>query len=206
MIRSRRNAALKIIAGLVVSGAVLGAVWAVIAPAIHTITGLAKSGDRVDGFLGREADNVFVASAMFIGLLSMLAVISAVAVWQWRIHRGPLMVITLWIGMTAAGGAAAGTGVALAHWRYGTPDRQGAPLTPENRVAYFTEAPPVFMGHSVFQVAVTLLLPAALAVLVYTLMVVATPRDDLGALPSGRSRRTPGPEITAAGTEPAHPA
>ena len=206
MIRSRRNAALKIIAGLVVSGAVLGAVWAVIAPAIHTITGLAKSGDRVDGFLGREADNVFVASAMFIGLLSMLAVISAVAVWQWRIHRGPLMVITLWIGMTAAGGAAAGTGVALAHWRYGTPDRQGAPLTPENRVAYFTEAPPVFMGHSVFQVAVTLLLPAALAVLVYTLMVVATPRDDLGALPSGRSRRSPRPEITAAGTEPVHPA
>lgn len=206
MIRSRRNAALKIIAGLVVSGAVLGAVWAVIAPAIHTITGLAKSGDRVDGFLGREADNVFVASAMFIGLLSMLAVISAVAVWQWRIHRGPLMVITLWIGMTAAGGAAAGTGVALAHWRYGTPDRQGAPLTPENRIAYFTEAPPVFMGHSVFQVAVTLLLPAALAVLVYTLMVVATPRDDLGALPSGRSRRSPRPEITAAGTEPVHPA
>ena len=206
MIRSRLNAVLKIIAGLVIPGAMLGAVWAFIAPPIHTITGLAKSGDRVDGFLGREADNVFVASAMFIGLLSMLAVIAAVAVWQWRAHRGPLMVIALWIGMTAAGGAAAGTGVVLAHWRYGTPDRKGVPLSPENRVAYFTEAPPVFMGHSVFQVAVTLLLPAAVGVLVYALMVVATPRDDLGGWPPARSRHIGGPEIRAAGTEPVHPA
>lgn len=189
---------MKVVAALGIFGAALGAVWAWMAPPIHTITGLAKSGDRVDGFLGREADNVFVASAMLIGLLSMLAVITAVLVWQWRERRGPQMVITLWIGMTVAGAAAAGTGAALAHWRYGTPDHKGVPLTPDNRVAYFTEAPPVFMGHSPFQVAVTLLLPAALGVLVYTLMTVATPRDDLG-VPSARA-------VTAAGTEPVHPA
>lgn len=180
MMPSRRGVVLRLVAGLAVSGAALGAVWAWIAPPIHTLTGLAKSGERVDGFLGRESDNVFVATAMLIGLLTMLAVIVAVLVWQWRAYRGPLMVIALWIGMTAAGAAAAGTGAALAHWRYGTPDRQGVPLSPENRVAYFTEAPPVFMGHSVFQVAVTLLLPAAVAVLTYALMTVATPRDDLG--------------------------
>ena len=206
MIRTRTDAALKIVVGLVISGAILGTVWAAIAPPIHTITGLAKSGDRVDGFLGREADNVFVASAMFIGLLCMLGVVTAVAVWQWRAYRGPLMVIALWIGMAAAGGAAAGTGVALAHWRYGTSDHKGVPLSPENRIAYFTEAPPVFMGHSILQVAVTLLLPAALAVLVYGLMVVATPRDDLGGWPPARTWGTVGPRITAAGTEPVHPA
>lgn len=174
------RAVLKVIAGLTVSGVVLGDLWAWIAPPIHTITGLSKAGERVDGFLGHEADNVFVASAMLIGLLSMLAVIAAVLVWQWRSQRGPRMVLALWIGMTVAGGAAAGTGAALAHWRYGPADHKGVALSPQNRVAYFTEAPPVFMGHNVFQIAVTLLLPAAIAVLVYALMVAASPRDDLG--------------------------
>ncbi len=176
----------KVTVGLALSGAVLGAIWAAIAPPVHTITGLSKSGERVDGFLGRAADNVFVASAMLTGLLCMLAVITAVALWQWRTRRGPLMVIALWIGMAAAGAAAAGTGAALAHWRYGTPDREGVALSPDNRVAYFTEAPPVFMGHNVFQVVVTLLLPAAVAVLVYALMAAGTHRDDLGATVGGK--------------------
>ena len=56
-------------------------------------------------------------------------------------------------------------------------------MSPENRVAYFTEAPPVFPGHSPFHIAVTLLLPAALAAFVYAVLVIATPRDDLGAWP-----------------------
>ncbi|MCE9516122.1 MAG: DUF2567 domain-containing protein, partial [Mycobacterium sp.] len=46
-----------------------------------------------------------------------------------------------------------------------------------------TEAPPVLLGHSPFQIAVTLLLPAAVAALVYSLMAVATARDDLGGWP-----------------------
>lgn len=181
--RTSRLAA-RLVVGLALSGATLGGVWAWIAPPIHTITGLTKAGERVDGFLGREADNVFVASAMLIGLLSSLAVIVAVLVWQWRAQRGPLMVIALWIGMTAAGAAAAGTGALAAHLRYGTPDHNGAALSPENRVAYFTEAPPVFMGHGAVQIAVTLLLPAAVAVFVYALMTVGTPRDDLGVVPA----------------------
>ena len=185
--RNSRLAA-RLVVGLTLSGATLGGVWAWIAPPIHTITGLAKSGERVDGFLGREADNVFVASAMLIGMLSALGVVVAVLVWQWRAHRGPLMVIALWIGMTAAGAAAAGTGALAAHLRYGTPDHQGVALSPQNRVAYFTEAPPVFMGHSAFQIAVTLLLPAAVSVFVYALMTVGTPRDDLGVAPAFAGR------------------
>jgi hypothetical protein len=178
-----RFAALSLIGGLALCGAALGAVWAWIAPPIHTVTVLTKAGERVDAFLGKEADNLFVASAMMIGLLSFLAVVSAVLAWQWQAHRGPVLVTALWVGQLAAGGAATGVGAALAHWRFGTADHDGAALTQENRVAYFTEAPPVFMGHHPLQIAVTLLLPAALAALVYAVMAVATPRDDLGAWP-----------------------
>lgn len=181
--RSLRFAALSVIGGLAVCGAVIGAIWAWIAPPIHTITALSRSGERVDGFLGRESDLLFVAAAMMIGLLALLAVVSSVLVWQWRPHRGPVIVTALWIGQLAAGAAAAGVGAALAHVRYGTADHAGVALSPENRVHYFTEAPPVFIGHHPLQVAVTLLLPAALSALVYAFMTVATPRDDLGAWP-----------------------
>lgn len=183
-----RASALIVVAALALTGAALGAIWSGIAPPIHTITALTRSGDRADAFLGREADNLFVAAAMMIGLLCMVAVVSAVLVWQWRAHRGPTMATALWIGQIAAGGAAAGVGAALAHARYGTPDHTGVPLSQQNRVHYFTEAPPVFVGHSPLQIAVTLLLPAALAALVYAMMTVANPRDDLGAWPSSDER------------------
>jgi hypothetical protein len=78
-------------------------------------------------------------------------------------------------------------------------------------VAYFTEAPPVFPGHHPLQIAVMLLLPAALAALVYGLMTAATPRDDLGAWPPEDPMIPPmnlhpwaGVAPRAAGTEPAH--
>jgi len=182
--RSKTAAAAIVVVALTMCGAGLGALWAWIAPPIHTITALTRSGDRIDAFLGTEADNLFVAAAMFIGLLSMLATVAAVLVWQWRAHRGPVLVTALWIGLIAAGAAAAGTGAALAHWRYGTPDRQGVVLSEENRVHYFIEAPPVFASHGPLQIAVTLMLPAAVAALTYALMAVAAPRDDLGAHPA----------------------
>jgi len=182
--RSKTAAAVIVVVALTMCGAGLGALWAWIAPPTHTITALTRSGDRIDAFLGTEADNLFVAAAMFIGLLSMLATVAAVLVWQWRAHRGPVLVTALWIGLIAAGAAAAGTGAALAHWRYGTPDRQGVVLSEENRVHYFIEAPPVFASHGPLQIAVTLMLPAAVAALTYALMAVAAPRDDLGAHPA----------------------
>ncbi|MCB1287215.1 MAG: DUF2567 domain-containing protein [Mycobacterium sp.] len=198
--RSRRSAAVAVVVGLTGCGAVLGAVWAAIAPSIHTVTALTKAGDRVDAFLGKESDNLFVAAAMLLGLLAMLAIVSAVLVWQWRAHRGPVLVTALWLGQVTAGVAAAGVGAVLVHWRYGTPDHLGVPLSPQNRVHYFTEAPPVFLGHGPLQIAVTLLLPAALAALVYALMAVATPRDDLGGWPAELYGGVP----IADGTAPGH--
>lgn len=192
--RSTTAAAVIVVVALTISGAVVGALWAWIAPPIHTITALSRSGEQVEAFLGAEADNLFVAAAMLTGLLCMLAVCSSVLVWQWRAHRGPTLAAALWIGQLAAGAAAAGKGATLVHWRYGSPDRQGLQLSPQNRVHYFTEAPPVFFGHGPLQIAVTLLLPAALAALVYALLAAAAPRDDLGAWPADDDRWSQAPQ------------
>jgi hypothetical protein len=67
-------------------------------------------------------------------------------------------------------------------------------LSPQNRVHYFTEAPPVFFGQGPLQIAVTLLLPAALAALVYALLAAAAPRDDLGAWPVDDDRWPQAPQ------------
>ncbi|MGZ8745487.1 MAG: DUF2567 domain-containing protein, partial [Mycobacterium sp.] len=45
------------------------------------------------------------------------------------------------------------------------------------------EAPPVFFGHSPLLIALTILFPAAIAALVYSLIAVSIARDDLGAWP-----------------------
>jgi len=60
----------------------------------HGVVALTRSGQRVRTYLGGESDHLFVASAMLIGMLVPLAVISAVLVWQWRAHRGPIMATT----------------------------------------------------------------------------------------------------------------
>ncbi|MCV7135412.1 DUF2567 domain-containing protein, partial [Mycobacterium hodleri] len=54
--------------------------------------------------------------------------------WQWRPHRGPLMVAALSVGSLAAVGAAAGVGAAVARWRHGAVDVAAAPISPEHRV------------------------------------------------------------------------
>ena len=105
----------------------------------------------------------YLAAAMAVGFLSVLAVIAAVLVWQWRAHRGPLQASALAIGSVAAAAVATGVGALGAHWRYGSVDVAGAPVSPENRVHYVVEAPAVFFGHSPLVIAATLLLPAAVA-------------------------------------------
>jgi Protein of unknown function (DUF2567) len=181
---SGRAAAAVVVVGLAVAGVLVGALWAWLAPPAHGVVALTRSGQRVRTYLGSESDHFFVASAMLIGMLVPLAVISAVLVWQWRAHRGPVMATALWLGSVAAAATAAGVGAVLVHWRYDTVPFDTAPVTPQNRVYYFTEAPPVFFAHGPLQIATTLLFPAAVAALVYALMAVATPRDDLGAWPA----------------------
>lgn len=178
---SRARAALTVVAGLSLAGVVIGALWAWLAPAVHGVVALTKGGERVRAHLGSEADHFFIAAFLVVGMLCVMAVVAAVLVWQWRAHRGPLMVTALAIGSAVAAGVASGVGAVLVHWRYGTIDVGAAPISPEHRVHYVIEAPPVFFGHSPLLIALTILFPAAIAALVYSLTAVSIARDDLGA-------------------------
>jgi hypothetical protein len=180
---SRRRAVLVTVAGLTVAGAVVGALWAWLAPPLHGVIALTKSGDRVKAYLGDEADHFFVGAVLIVGMLGVLAVVAAVSLWQWRAHRGPVMVAALAIGAAGGAGTAAGVGAVLVRLRYGAIDIAGAPVSPQHRVHYVIEGPAVFFGHSPLHIAETVLLPAAAAALVYALVAVSTHRDDLGAWP-----------------------
>jgi len=192
---SRRRAALTTAAGLTLAGAAVGALWAWLAPPIHGVEALTKSGNRVKGYLGNEGDHFFVAAFLMVGMVSVLAFVAAVLVWKWRAHRGPVMVAALAVGSAAAAGAAAGVGAVLVHWRYGAIDIAGAPVSPEHRVQYVIEAPAVFFAQGPLQIATTILFPAAVAAFVYALMAVSTQRDDLGAWPPVEERFL-GPPVT----------
>ncbi len=156
---SRIRAAVTVAAALAVAGVVVGAIWAWLAPPIHGAVALTRSGERAHVYLGSEADHFFTVAFLLLGLLMVVAVVSAVAVWQWRAHRGPILACALAVGCVASAAAASAVGAVLAHWRYGSIDIAGAPVTPEHRVHYVTEAPPVFFGHSPWQIAATLASP-----------------------------------------------
>lgn len=180
---SRRTAALRIFLGLLAAGAVVGALWAWLAPPIQGVVALTRAGERVRAYLGNDSDHFFLGAFLQAGLLGVLAVVATVLVWQWRAHRGPAQVVALAAGMAAAAGAAAGVGAALVHWRYGSIDVDAAAVTEANRVHYVSEAPAVFFGHGPLVIAAGILLPAAVAALTYALLTASASRDDLGAWP-----------------------
>jgi Protein of unknown function (DUF2567) len=190
---SRARAVVTVVVALAAAGALIGALWAWLAPAIHGVVALTKSGERVRAALGNEADNFFLAAFLLVGMVSVMAAVAAVLVWQWRAHRGPVMAAGLALGAALAAAVAAGVGAALVHWRYGSIDMVTAPISPEHRVHYIIEAPPVFFSQSPIVAALTIVMPAGIAALVYALIAMATARDDLGAWPPAE------PEAGAAG-------
>ena len=169
-----------VVVGFAVAGALVGVVWAWLAPPVHGAIALTKAGQRVHVYLGNEADHFFVAAVMMVGLLAAVAVVAAVLVWQWRQRRGPAMVVALTLGGLAAAGSATGVGALLASLRYEVADIAAAPVSPEHRVHYLVEAPSVFFGHTPLQIVATLLVPAAAATLTYASLVAASAHDDLG--------------------------
>ncbi len=169
--------------GSAATGVSIGALWAWIAPPIHAVVALTRSGERVHDYLGTESEYFFVAPALMLGLMTVLAVVASVWAWQWRRHRGPGMVIALSVGMATAAAVAAAVGAGLVRLGYGALDFDAVPLTTSPSVAYVTEAPPVFFSDRPLQIAVSLLWPVGIAALVYAVRVAADARDDLGALP-----------------------
>lgn len=181
--RARARALLVVALGSAATGVLIGALWAWIAPPIHAVVALTRSGERVHDYLGSESEHFFVAPALMLGLTTVLAVVAAVWAWQWRAHRGPAMVIALSVGMATAASAAAAVGAGLVRLGYGVLDFDAVPLTKSPSVAYVTQAPPVFFSDRPLQIAVSLMWPVGVAALVYAVRVAADARDDLGALP-----------------------
>lgn len=200
---SRPSAAATVVVGLAVAGALTGALWAWMAPPIHGVIALTKSGDRVHAALGDETDNFFIAAFLLVGLVVVLAVVTAALVWQWRPHRGPVICAALAIGSAAAFGAAAGVGALIVRSRYDVIDIAGAPISPDDRVVYVTEAPPVFFAHAGWVIATSVLFPVALAALVYALIAVSASRDDLGGWPP--EEQVLRPPVTVDGALPSVP-
>lgn len=198
----RSRAVVFVVTGLAVAGALIGGLWALLAPPARGVIALTRDGNRVHAYLGNEADNFFTAAFMMAGMLAVLAVVSAVLVWQWRAHRGPVMVAALSVGMGIAAGLAGAVGSALVRRRYGVVDIDAAPVSPQHRIHYLTEAPQAFFGTTVFQIATGVLFPVAIAAMVYALMAVAAPRDDLGGWPPQGPRV---PVASVAGTGPGAP-
>jgi hypothetical protein len=203
--RTRRAAAVITVVALVLAGAVVGGLWSLLAPPIHAVVALTTSGDRVRAYLGNEADHFFTAAFMMVGMLVVLAVVAAVWLWQWRAHRGPVLVAALAVGGAGAAGAATAVGAALVHWRYGSIDIAAAPISPQHRVHYVIEAPAVFFDSSPLQAAMTIIFPAAIAALVYALTAVSTSRDDLGGWPPEDPDLATGRTGTADGALPVGP-
>ena len=170
---------MRVVSAMVAAGAAAGALWAWLAPPAQVIVALTRSGDRVRAYLGNDSDQLFLGAFLLVGFVGVIAVVGAVAAWQWRVHRGPVLVAAV----AAGAAAAAGVGAVLVHSRYGTIDLDGAPVSETDRVHYALEAPAVFFGHGPLVIAATVLLPAAAAALTYSLLAVSTSRDDLGGWP-----------------------
>nr|WP_260745389.1 DUF2567 domain-containing protein [Mycobacterium sp. SMC-2] len=167
------------------AGVLIGGLWAWIAPPIHAVVALTRSGERVHDYLGNESQHFFDAPSLMLGLLTVLAVVTPVLAWQWRAHRGPAMVAALSTGMVVVAAAATAMGAALVRISYGALNFDAVPLSKAPSVAYVIQAPPVFFADDPLQVALTLLWPAAIAALVYAVLAASDARDDLGALPLG---------------------
>jgi hypothetical protein len=190
---SRARAIIVVTLGLVLTGVLVGVLWAWIAPSIHAVVAVNRAGERVHDYLGSESENFFIAPFLLLGLLNTVAVVAAVLVWLWRVHRGPGMVVGLCLGLMAAAAAAAGVGALLVRLRYGALDFDTVPLlaNADHGLTYVIEAPPVFFARTPLQALATLLSPAAVAALVYALIAAGDARDDLGADPAADRPSSP---------------
>ena len=154
----------RVVLGLTVTGVVVGALWAWIAPPIHAVVALTKAGERVHDYLGGESGHFFDAPCLMLGLLTLVGIVAPVLVWQWRESRGPGVVVGLVVGLMTCAAVAAAVGAALVRLRYGALNFDTVALSGgEHKLAYVVEAPPVFFSHAWLPLAATLIWPAGIA-------------------------------------------
>src|SRR5260370_4646682 len=107
---SRRRAVAITVVCLTVAGALVGALWAWLAPPIHGVVALTHKGERIKAYLGNEADHFFVAAFLIVGMLGALAVVAAVLLCQWGARRGPATIAAPASGALARAAARGGVG------------------------------------------------------------------------------------------------
>ncbi|RFD27288.1 DUF2567 domain-containing protein [Mycobacterium uberis] len=173
----------RVVLGLAVTGVLIGGLWAWIAPPIHVVAAFTRTGERVHNYLGDESEHFFVAPCLMLGVLTVVAVMTSVLVWQWREYRGPGMVTGLAIGSMACVATATTVGALLVWMRYGAVNFDALLLSDDQKVAHVVQAPPVFFAHGPLQVAATVLWPTGIAALVYAALAAANGHDDLGSQP-----------------------
>jgi hypothetical protein len=119
-----------------------------------------------------------------LGLLTLVAIVAPVLVWQWRESRGPGAVVGLVVGLVTGTAAAGAVGAALVRLRYGALNFDTVALSGgEHKLAYVAEAPPVFFSHAWLPLAATFIWPVGIAALVYAVIAAGSARDDLGGRP-----------------------
>ena len=174
----------KVVLGLTLAGVVVGGLWAWIAPPIHAVVAQTKSGERVHDYLGSESQHFFDATCLLLGLLTFVAIVAPILLWQWRESRGPGTVVGLVVGLASGAAVAGAVGAALVRLRYGALNYDTVALSGgEHKLAYVVEAPPVFFSHVWLPLAATFIWPVGIAALVYAVIAAGSARDDLGGRP-----------------------
>ncbi|MFD4293937.1 DUF2567 domain-containing protein [Rhodococcus sp. NPDC058532] len=156
------RSAARVVAGVVVTSALAGIGWGLLAPAQHFL--VVSSGGATS--LTGESTHQFDAVALFLCLGAILGVLSAVAVWSIRAYRGVAQVIGLVLGSVVGASAAALVGLGVAQLRF--------PGVDDLEVGQIVPATP-----GLGTVMALIAQPFA-AALVYLLLVSLSPRPDLG--------------------------
>ena len=116
--RSELRAAVWVLAACVVLSLVGAVVWGLLTPAEHLVVVAADRGAP----LTNESEHQFDAVALFVGIASIVGLISAMAAWQWRSRRGPILYLGLLVGSGVGAAVMSLAGEAVARLHYPHPD------------------------------------------------------------------------------------
>ncbi|WP_324198952.1 DUF2567 domain-containing protein [Nocardia amamiensis] len=111
------RAAAVVAVAVVVTSAIVGVGWALLAPTERLLVVEPGRGVALTG----ESAHQFDALALFALMGAVLGLLSALAAWRWRSARGPLLQIGLLIGSGVGAVAMAAVGEQIAEWLHPRP-------------------------------------------------------------------------------------
>ena len=162
---------------VVVAGAVLGLLWALVAPGQATVT----TATGASSALAAESDHIFDATAIFFLLATAYGVVVGVLAWRRRTRRGPVTLLGVAIATTAGAWVAAFVGTRLAGVL--TDRRSIGVLLDRAEASGGSPGPPIPASLSTIPATIgsfwTVLGAGIGAVLAYLLCAIALGEDDL---------------------------